>query len=80
MLSALANAVSREVVIDGRPHVATITAAGVVLREKGRTTSYGPVSWGHILLDGARIMAEETRRAKATRRTVRHVSRSVLGR
>ena len=35
--------------------VITLTVEGIMVREKGRRTSYGPVSYGKLLLDAARM-------------------------
>lgn len=49
--------------------VVTLTAAGIVIREKGRRTSYGPLGYGALLTLGARAYADEQRAArKAARR------------
>ncbi|HEX5437163.1 MAG TPA: hypothetical protein VFW98_08385 [Gemmatimonadaceae bacterium] len=76
-MTAMSKPVSREVIIDGRVYVATFAHAGVTLREKGKRTTYGPVSWGRILLDGARMMADEAIQERHARRKV---SRGLLRR
>lgn len=78
MATSIAKPVSREVLVDGRVHVATFTSAGVTLREKGKRTSYGPVPWGHIFMAGARMAAEELREERGERKMVRRVSRGLL--
>lgn len=46
----------------------TMTAAGIEIREKGKRTTYGPVSWGTIMQKGAELKAAETRLARASKR------------
>ena len=48
--------------------VITMTSAGITVREKGRRTTYGPIDYGKILLDGARQFIAEQKRLKAERR------------
>lgn len=48
--------------------VVTIAHEGVTIREKGRRTSYGPVPWGKVLLEGARMKEAERRAERAARR------------
>lgn len=64
-----------EVMADGKLHVARMTPEGVYLREKGKRTEYGPVSWGLILLKGAQSEADASRKE---RHFTRRVSRSLL--
>jgi hypothetical protein len=56
--------------------VARITGEGVYIREKGKRSEYGPVSWGAIFLRGAMLKADETMRDKPKRK--KRVSRSLL--
>ena len=75
MAVSMDRAISREVEIEGRTFIATFAHAGVSLREKGKRTEYGPVSWSLILLKGAQAAAQQTIAEKTTRR---RVSRGLL--
>lgn len=74
--------VSREVVSGGKAYIVTMTHAGVTIREKGKRTTYGPVSWGLVLQKGAEQAAvtqiRERQEAHPSRRVVRRVSRGLL--
>jgi hypothetical protein len=47
--------VTREVpsLTSDKEYIATMTPAGILIREKGRRTSYGPLSWDLIFLKAA---------------------------
>ena len=55
--------------------VITLTAEGIMVREKGRRTTYGPISYGKVLLDGARMHVAEQKRLKAERRKAARAGR-----
>lgn len=57
--------------------VVTLTPAGLLIREKGRRTSYGPIPYGHLLLEGARRTAA-SRIAERQRGRTAKVKRSML--
>jgi hypothetical protein len=46
----------------------TLGADCVTIREYGKRTSYGPVSYGFIALQGAKLKAEERRNERAAKR------------
>ena len=56
--------------------VITLTAEGVVVREKGRRRAYPPLSYGKLLLDGARLYLQEKKQRKAEARALRRLTRS----
>lgn len=58
----------REVIANGKVHIATLAQSGVTLREKGKRTTYGPVSWDRIWWDGVQLAAEENLRERRARR------------
>lgn len=52
--------------------VVTMRPEGIEVREKGRRTTYGPVTYGFVYLTGARMRADEDRkRRRANRRKER---------
>jgi hypothetical protein len=55
--------------------VITLTAEGVTVREHGRRRTYGPIPYGKLLLDGARMYVEAEKRAKAEARKARRAAR-----
>jgi hypothetical protein len=59
----------------GRDLIITLTPEGITVREKGRRTTYGPISYGKLLLDGARLYVEAEKRRKAELRKARRLSR-----
>lgn len=58
-------------------YVARVTGEGIYMREKGKRTEYGPVSWGAIMLKGAQSAAIQRINDKPIRR--KRVSRNLLG-
>jgi hypothetical protein len=48
--------------------VVTMRPEGIEVREKGRRTTYGPVTYGFVFLTGARMRAEETRKQRRAQR------------
>lgn len=78
MATFLRTNVAREVrTPDGRELILTLAPSGVLVREKGRRTTYGPISYGAILSLGAKQEAEARRREAAKDQPVR-VRRSVV--
>lgn len=70
------NTVKREVeTAGGLTLVVTFTPAGITTREKGRRMTYGPVPYGHVHLDGARMKADEAKREKLARRKLNTLNR-----
>jgi Lon protease-like protein len=53
---------------DGRELVVTLGADGVRVRELGRRTEYGPLSYAWLHQRGGEMRAEETRRRRAANR------------
>lgn len=51
--------------------IVTLTPDGVMLREKGRRTQYGPLPYGWLKLRAAERMAEQRRAARAGARQIR---------
>lgn len=51
--------------------VVTMTDAGLLLREKGRRTTYGPLDWSWLYLQGAKLLADQVRRERAAKRKAR---------
>lgn len=78
MPTRLAKKVSRvvETRLDG-PLVVTLAPEGVYVRQKGRRTVYGPIGYGKLYLDGARLYVAEVKRQKAEKRKVRALLREV---
>lgn len=48
-----------------------MTDAGLLLREKGRRTTYGPLDWSWLYLQGAKLLADQVRREKLAKRKAR---------
>jgi hypothetical protein len=46
-----------------------------MIREKGRRTSFGPVPYGKLFLDGVRMHVEAEKRRKAEQRLARKAAR-----
>lgn len=51
--------------------VIELVREGVMIREKGRRTVYGPITYTHIFMIGARMKAEENIKARKLRRASR---------
>ena len=77
MTTLLSKPVSRVVPTrrDG-PLVITLTDAGLLVREKGRRTTYGPIPYGKLLVDGANMYVAEQKRLKAEARKLRRLART----
>lgn len=85
MATILSKPVAREVVSGGKWYVVTMTHAGITIREKGKRTTFGPVSWGLIFVQGAKFAAaahiherEQKREERGGRKRRHHVSRGLL--
>ena len=78
MTTYLRSNVAREVrAPDGTELIVTLAPAGILIREKGRRTTYGPISYGAILSLGAKQEAEAARKEKADGKPLK-VRRSVV--
>jgi len=74
MTTALTKPVSRVVSTrDGLDLVITLTQLGVLVREKGRRTEYGPLPYGSLRLRAAEITAQVTMSAPKVRKRKRMV-------
>lgn len=51
--------------------VIELTREGIYIREKGRRTKYGPITYSHVFMIGARMKAEENMKARKLRRASR---------
>jgi hypothetical protein len=49
-------------------YVVTLTQAGLTIRERGRSFTVGPLSYGKLYVQGALAIAEAQAEAKRTRR------------
>lgn len=69
--------VVRRVVTDeaGKEYILTLTAEGIVMREKGRRTQFGPLSysWLHFTAVARTVASERTNTARR-----KQVSRSLI--
>jgi hypothetical protein len=71
MATKLTKPVSR---LDERDNlIITLAPEGVYVREKGRRTVYGPLSYGALKLRCAMVNAEATRKERKTRRVSRNL-------
>jgi hypothetical protein len=74
MTTRLRSNVAREVRSpDGREMIVILAPSGVLIREKGKRTTYGPISYGAVFSLGAKQEAEAQRRERKPR-----VRRSVI--
>lgn len=55
--------------------VITLTDVGILVRQKGKRTTYGPIGYGLVMLQGEKAMAETVRREKLERRKLRGLVR-----
>lgn len=51
--------------------IVALTSAGVTVREKGRRTTYGPLPYAWLYLQGAKMMAEARMKEKRAGRKFR---------
>lgn len=63
--------VRREVAGKRRDLVVQLTAEGMMIREKGRRTWYGPLEYDWLLQKGAEALANQVRREKLAARKAR---------
>ena len=57
--------------------VVTMTPAGLMFREKGRRTTYGPLDTGALYVLAVRQHVEAEKRAKAAARKARRIARTL---
>ena len=66
----------------GDGYTAKLTAEGLYIRERGRIKWYGPLSWGWLHLQGAKVAASEqiaaTKKGEPKRVKPRMVSRGLI--
>lgn len=75
-MTPLTKSVTRVVLTsDGDTLVVTCAREGLYIREKGRRTEYGPLTYGHLLLDGARLKAQQAAAERKRHRAARRVAR-----
>jgi hypothetical protein len=67
--------VAREVQSRHGPLIVTVTSAGLVVRIKGKRTSYGPITWEQVFSLGAKLTADA---AVADKQQKRRVSRGLM--
>lgn len=53
------------------PIIVTLAPEGIYTREKGKRTTYGPISFAHIHLEGARAAAIEKKKQRTKARLER---------
>lgn len=64
---------------DGTTLVVILAPAGLLIREKGKRTTYGPISYGALFSIGAKQEAEAARReAEAESERPRKVKRGLI--
>jgi hypothetical protein len=80
-MTRLTKAVKREVAAEASRWskdvvmVVSLTPAGVTLREKGRRTTYGPLPYSWLYLQGAKLKAEQTIRERKAARKARRAEK-----
>jgi hypothetical protein len=75
-MTKLAGVLKREVTgMDGKTYIITLTAEGVMMREKNRRTQYGPLDYSflHFKAAAQTVEADRVRSARSKR-----VSRSLI--
>ncbi len=71
-MTKLTKTVRREVQLAlTEPGVIELTHEGIYIREKGRRTKYGPITYSHVFMLGARMKAEEAMKERRERRKLR---------
>lgn len=77
-MTKLDGVVRREVTgEDGKQYIITLTADGIMMREKGRRTAFGPLSYSYLHTHAA-IKTVNAQRAASTAPRKRKVSRSLI--
>jgi hypothetical protein len=75
-MTKLAGVLKREVTgMDGKTYIITLTAEGVMMREKNRRTQYGPLDYSFLHFKAA-AQTVEAERVRSARR--KNVSRSLI--
>lgn len=75
MATKLSGVLKREVAgMDGKTYIITLTAEGVMMREKNRRTQYGPLDYSFLHFKAA----AQTVEAERVRSSRRRVSRSLI--
>jgi hypothetical protein len=69
-MTRLTRNVKREVAgsLTGERLIVMLTADGVTIREKGRRTSYGPLPYGWLYLQGAKQRADQNMKERKLNR------------
>jgi hypothetical protein len=57
------------------PIIVTLAPEGIYTREKGKRTTYGPISFAHIHMEGARIRAIEIKHERVKARLARRAAK-----
>jgi hypothetical protein len=57
------------------PIIVTLAPEGIYTREKGRRTTYGPITFAHIHTEGARLRAVAAKLERARARLARKAAR-----
>lgn len=74
-MTKLTGVLRREVTgMDGKTYIITLTAEGIVMREKSRRTQYGPLDYGHLHFRAA----AQTVEAERVRNVRKRVTRSLI--
>ena len=55
--------------------VITLAEEGIFMRQKGKRTTYGPISYGLVMLQGEKMAAEALRRERAEKKKLRRITR-----
>lgn len=55
--------------------VVTMAEEGIYIRYKGKRTTYGPIGYGLILLQGEKALANQILKEKKERREMRRIAR-----
>lgn len=76
MATKLKGSVDRLIETADGAYIVRMTSAGLMMREPGKRTWYGPMSWGGLFVRGAQQKANDNARERAR---PRRVSRNLLG-
>lgn len=68
--------VRREITDQRRGDLVIILAEeGVYMRKKGKRTTYGPISYGLVMLQGEKMAGDQLRRERAEKKKLRRITR-----
>lgn len=67
-MTRLAKEVRREIESSGQALIVSLTPEGLMLREKGRRKSFGPLPYGWLYLQAAKLEADSLRAQRRHRR------------